>query len=118
MSSNPKAALLKNWAALMVLSLLTACSDGDKEGAAGLPPDSPAPAATNSAPQETLEADFAPLLDQLTQTLRKYSAEKQKVPSSLDELVGAGYLTELPQPPPGKKFVINPQRVEVVLENR
>jgi hypothetical protein len=64
------------------------------------------------------EAEVGPLLDQLTQALRKYSAEKQRVPASLDELVAAGYLPQLPQAPNGKKFVINRQRVEVTVADR
>lgn len=64
------------------------------------------------------EADLAAALGELTQVLRKYSAEKRQVPKTLDELVAAGYLTKLPEAPAGKKFVINQKNVEVSLVNR
>ena len=54
-------------------------------------------------------------LDTLTQALRRYSAEKRRLPSSLNEVVAAGYLKVLPPPPPGMRYAINPARVEVVL---
>ena len=101
----------------MLAFALAACSDApapDPADAGATPPAAAEPA----APAGNAEADLAPLLDQLTQTLRKYSAEKQRVPDSLDELVATGYLPSLPQAPAGKKFVINPQRVEVILANR
>ena len=63
-------------------------------------------------------ADPNAALGELTQALRKFSAEKQRVPASLSEVVAAGYVRSLPQPPPGKRFAINRQRVEVILANR
>ena len=89
-------------------------------------PDPAPPAASSTAPAPRQpaaepaaaalsEADTAALLDTLTQTLRKFSAEKQRVPKSLDELVSANYLPAIPVAPAGKKFTINPQRVEVIL---
>lgn len=56
------------------------------------------------------------MLGALTQALRKYSAEKQRVPATLNEVVAAGYVQTLPQPPPGKRFVIDTRRVAVVLQ--
>ena len=50
----------------------------------------------------------------LTQSVRKYSAEKQRVPASLSEVMAAGYVTAMPNPPPGKKFAIT-RRLEVIL---
>ena len=53
----------------------------------------------------------------MTQALRKYSAEKRRVPKTLNEVVSAGYLKTIPQPPAGKKFAIKADRVQVVLVN-
>ena len=78
---------------------------------------SPATAAPPKT-SEQAEATLAASLAQLTQVLRKYSAEKQQVPKSLQELVTSGYITELPVAPPGKKFAINEKRVEVIIVNR
>ncbi len=58
---------------------------------------------------------MGPLLDQLTQVLRKYSVENRRVPKSLDEVVAAGYLKEMPPAPAGKKFTIEPKKLQVVL---
>ncbi len=49
----------------------------------------------------------APDLTQLTQAVRKYAAEQQRAPKSLDELVSAGYLSSLPSAPQGKHLAIN-----------
>jgi competence protein ComGC len=50
----------------------------------------------------------------LTQALRKFSVERQQVPTSLNELVATGYLQKLPPPPPGKMFRIDTKNVRVV----
>lgn len=54
-------------------------------------------------------------LDALTQAVRRYSAEKRRVPSSLNEVVAAGYVKILPPPPPGMRYAIHPTRLEVQL---
>ena len=77
----------------------------------------PAPAAApQTAVTPATPTDPAALLDSLTQALRRYGAEKQKVPASLNDLVAAGYLQSLPQPPTGKKFAIDPKRMAVILQ--
>src|SRR4051812_5188261 len=53
-------------------------------------------------------SDISAVLAQLTQAVRRYGAEKQKVPASLNEVLGAGYVQGTPQPPAGKKFAIDP----------
>lgn len=57
-------------------------------------------------------------LAQLTQILRRFSVEHRRVPQSLSELTGAGYLSALPSPPAGQQFVIDAKHVEVVLQNK
>jgi hypothetical protein len=108
--------------ALIGLMLVVGC--GEKPS--GTPPQEPAPTAASAPPATpgakhdatnatSPEADMATILDALTQSLRKFSAEKQRVPKSLQELVAAGYLPALPTAPAGKQFVINEKRVEVIL---
>jgi hypothetical protein len=63
-------------------------------------------------------SDTSAVLAQLTQAVRRYGAEKQKVPTSLNEVLGAGYVQGTPQPPAGKKFAIDPKRLEVMLVNQ
>ena len=53
------------------------------------------------------EAQALAALDGMTQAVRKYAAEQQRVPKSIDEVVAAGYLSTIPAAPAGKKFAIN-----------
>jgi hypothetical protein len=63
-------------------------------------------------------SEMSTVLAQLTQAVRRYGAEKQKVPASVNEVLGAGYVQGTPQPPAGKKFAIDPKRLEVMLVNQ
>jgi hypothetical protein len=65
-----------------------------------------------------VSSDSAAVLGMLTQALRKYSAEHQRVPVTFSEVVAAGYVKGMPSAPAGKKFSINAKRVEVVLINQ
>ncbi len=77
----------------------------------------PAPVASAPAPaaEPAKEVPVEAALHHLNTAVRNYSAEKLKLPASLDEVYAAGYLKERFTPPPGKQFVINPktQAVEV-----
>ncbi len=81
-------------------------------------------AAVNASPEATPATPAAPtdatqtaaLLAELTQAVRKYGVEKQRVPKSLDELVAAGYLNQVPQAPAGKRFEID-KKLQVHLVN-
>jgi hypothetical protein len=73
----------------------------------------PAPAIPDLSSVDSTEA-----LAQLTQALRKFSAENRRVPTTFEEFLGPGYQASLPKAPPGKKYAINPKRVEVILVNQ
>lgn len=60
--------------------------------------------------------DASTALAELTQAVRRFSAERRKVPLTLEELTAAGYLKSIPTAPAGKRFVINPKTVAVTLE--
>jgi hypothetical protein len=62
-------------------------------------------------------SDMQPLLNDLTQQARKYGMEQQKAPKDLNELVAKGYLSAVPQPPPGKKFEIT-RKLDVILTDQ
>ena len=81
---------------------------GQSEGQVNPAQPPPPAAAVNS------EAEIAAALSTLTQAVRKYSAEKQRVPQNLGEVVSAGYVPSMPSPPTGKKFAIN-RKLEVIL---
>lgn len=55
------------------------------------------------------------VLGELTQAVRRYGMEKRKVPATVEEVMGAGYIRTMPAPPVGKKFAIDKERMEVVL---
>ena len=55
----------------------------------------------------TDEVQPGPALGELTQAVRKYAAEQQRVPKSLEEVIAAGYLNAVPSAPAGKKFAID-----------
>ncbi len=76
---------------------------------------SSAPPAAASAVASS-EANLANVLAELTQALRRFSVEQRKVPASLNELIAAGYIKNLPQPPPGKTFGIDPKNLQVIVK--
>jgi hypothetical protein len=57
-------------------------------------------------------------LPALTAALRNYCRRKMRVPKDLNELVTSKYLTNLPTPPAGQNYAINPDRLEVILVNQ
>lgn len=78
-----------------------------------------APAAPQAAGQTAApapEADYSAALAEMTQALRKFSAEQRRVPNSLNELVTAGYVKQLPPAPAGQSFAIDPKELKVVLK--
>jgi hypothetical protein len=70
----------------------------------------------DGAPAALPEADYAGVLAELTQALRKMSAERREVPDSLDALVQAGYVQNVPRPPAGKAYVIDRKNIRVILK--
>jgi hypothetical protein len=111
-------ALASTIAALM----LTACAKKSEPASTEAPPLSASSA--NAAPQfspnataviDTTAAEATAA--ELTQVVRKYAAEKQRAPKSLDEIVAAGYLPSLPTAPDGKTFAID-KNLQVHLANK
>ena len=78
----------------------------------------PAPLKNATGDPAVTEADLSGVLAGLTQAVRKYGFEKQRMPKNLEELVAAGYLSALPTAPAGKKFTIDEKKVQVVLTGR
>ena len=76
-----------------------------------------APPAPPLQPVVVSGSDQSAMLDQLTQALRKYCVENQLVPKTFEEFV-ASAAVQVPQPPVGKKFAIDPNGLHVVLVNR
>ena len=102
----------------LVPVLLVACSK-KAEQATETPTDPAQTSAVESA-VAAVQGDanqVATTLAELTQVVRKYGAEKQRVPKDLNELVAAGYLPSVPTAPAGKKYAINKQ-MEVYLADQ
>ena len=57
-------------------------------------------------------------LPALTVALREYCHWKMRVPKDMNELVVSRYLTNLPAPPSGQKYAIDPSKLEVMLVNQ
>jgi hypothetical protein len=116
--------MLKPVLAIIVIGMSAGChKESDSFTAVPSLPSS-APASTDAAPaslsgpQPSAGSDsgeMATTLAELTQALRKYSFEQQRLPKTFSEVVAAGYVKNMPQAPPGRKFEIDPKTVQVVL---
>lgn len=107
--------IVKN--ASLVLALLFLAAGCHKE-TAGVPQPSTSPNSAASPAGDGAAADeTTKTLSRLTQALRKYSAEHQRVPKSLNELVAEGYISEMPAAPPGKAFTFD-DKLQVTLANK
>jgi len=78
----------------------------------------PAAAKDSTAAPAEAQPDVDATLSQLTQALRKYSFEHERVPASVGELFTTGNAGSMPAAPAGKKFVIEPKTLKVVLANQ
>ncbi|MFO1498865.1 MAG: hypothetical protein U1G07_10820 [Verrucomicrobiota bacterium] len=105
---------------LSIALLLSVAGCGKRSSPAGGGP-VPSTAATNAAADEDSNAldpgQVDRLLQELTQAVRKYSVEQQRVPKGLDEVAARGYLARVPEAPPGKRFAIH-RNLQVYLEAR
>ncbi|MBI3877015.1 MAG: hypothetical protein HY300_13850 [Verrucomicrobia bacterium] len=77
-----------------------------------------AAAQTGSTPAVAVPADVEKNLRDLTDALRAYFMTQGKAPTSMQDLVKAGLIRRLPEPPPGKRFAIDPSKSSVVLVDR
>lgn len=83
-----------------------------------------APAPPPSLP--TLENNAAPVPEAadpdvvrtVANAVQSFTIAHPQGPRNLEDLVSAGYLHNLPAPPPGKKFALNPKNFEVTLVNQ
>jgi hypothetical protein len=114
------------WIAMAVSAFLIA-GCGKKAGSSSPAPTpetqsaEPAPAGqsqvSNAPPAsvQPVQADTGSMLDKLTWAVRQYCIANHSVPSSLDVVVAAGFITNMPPAPAGKKFSIDPKKIQVVL---
>lgn len=101
-----------------IVPLTLLCSIPLLVSGCGKKTESPGPVAApaaSTAPAGPGEADMGAVLRDLTQAVRKYSIERKQKPKTLNEVVAAGYVQNLPEPPRGKKFEIDSKTMQVVL---
>lgn len=113
--------------ALLAAGLLVGCKKRSTETPASNKPAKPATAPSPSAaPSPTKPAvPAAPAvppspeiaLRDLTAAARAFVMTQGKNPSSLDDLVKAGLHPKLPEPPPGKKYVLDIKTMSAVMVN-
>ena len=89
--------------------------EGLTQPAAGQPPPPPV-ADGNETPAPT--PDASPGLAELTMAVRSYVMTQGKPPGTLEDLAKAGTIRKLPTPPPGKKYVLDPKGMSVLLVDR
>ncbi|MSU63349.1 MAG: hypothetical protein EXS31_13295 [Pedosphaera sp.] len=90
-----------------VITLGTGCGSHSQPPAASTVKNPSENISPESAAGEPGQTAIAAILDELTQVVRRYGAEQQRVPKTLEEVVAAGYLSRVPLPPAGKRFAIN-----------
>ena len=78
----------------------------------------PAPVLNPIVVPQPTTADDSRILGALTQALRQFAVEHKRMPQDFSEIVRAGYVKDLPPPPPGKEFAIDAKTTRVVLVNR
>ncbi len=74
-----------------------------------------APTSATSLPQAKAGAsESSPLNGELTDAVARFRDKHKRLPASWQELVQAGFLKALPQPPPGVRYAIDPISAMVV----
>jgi hypothetical protein len=74
----------------------------------------------NPAPPEAPAAPPNPEVDlkALNEAVRAHVMGLAKEPAVIEDVVKAGFLKRLPTPPPGKKYVLSPDRTAALLVNQ
>jgi len=71
-------------------------------------PAPPAPAASvNPAPSGNAQPIPVQHFNQLSEALLKFRRDKKRAPKDWQELIATGYLKQMPEPPPGKRYVFD-----------
>lgn len=91
---------------LLCVSSLLACKKRKPEVAPA-----PAPAA------ETTAADAKePTLEELNLSVQAWFTSRGRAPESLEEMAKARFLSKVPTPPAGRQYVIDKEKLRVVLQ--
>ncbi len=87
-----------------------------KQPVAATPTVSPQQTAPDQLPTAPNDSSLRlPIHQELTGAIHLYQMDKQKLPADFDALVKAKYLKAMPKPPPGKRFALDRNRMQVVI---
>ena len=115
---------------LLLLCVLGTVLPGCRKRPSRAVPESTQPAAPVSQPNAQANAEAAAPsgkaappnpekdLAELTMAVKAYYLAEGKRPTSLEDLVKARCIYNLPTPPPGRKYAIDGKRLEAVLVNQ
>jgi hypothetical protein len=78
----------------------------------------PSGAAAGTAPAAVAEVPSKDALEAVTHAVQSFFIQKERAPKNLEELISAGFLRKLPTPPPGKKYVYDPERANIILADQ
>lgn len=76
-------------------------------------PAAPVPDRLPTAPNDS--SLRLPIHQELTGAIHLYQMDHQKMPPDFDTLVRAKYLKAMPKPPPGKRFALDRNQMQVVI---
>jgi hypothetical protein len=62
--------------------------------------------------------DMSAALSQMSAVLRRYVFEHRRTPATFEEFASSGYIRQVPEPPPGKKFAVDAKQMQIVLVDR
>lgn len=95
----------------------SAASAAEQPAAVPSSPAAQAPATASPVPVEPA-ATFDERFSLLTQGLLTFKRDKQRAPRDWQELITTGYLKQMPDAPPGKRYIFNPGSLDVHMVNQ
>lgn len=76
------------------------------------PPPPPAPPAAVTADEKAMT------IEEMTGAVQAWVTSRGEAPKNFQEMIKAGFIRKMPEPPPGKEFAIDAKNLQVVLRDR
>jgi hypothetical protein len=73
------------------------------------------PTEPEASPETSKKRDYAADLRRLTKAVKDFQNSQSKLPRNFEEIKAAGLLAEVPEPPPGKRWDIDPRKAEAII---
>ena len=101
---------------LLILTAALACSGCRRKPALVPEPSTASEALPDRLPDAPNDSSLRlPIHQELTGAVHLYRTDHGKLPPDLETLVKEKYLKTLPTPPPGKRFAVDRNRLQVVI---